>query len=126
MPEFSNPFAGVAYGRKLTKAELIRSIRYNIAAEYEAAQLYMQLSDSIDDKVSKAVLEDVAEEELVHVGEFLRLLKYLAPEEETILPGWLQRSRGHDQESGWKVKLTHISYAIYLLSLRVIVGETPS
>jgi rubrerythrin len=82
MPEFSNPFAGVAYGRKLTKAELVRSIRYSIAAEYEAAQLYLQLSDSIDDKVSKAVLEDVAEEELVHVGEFLRLLRYLAPEED--------------------------------------------
>ena len=82
MPEFSNPFAGVAYGRKLTKEELIRSIRYSVAAEYEAAQLYLQLSDSINDKVSKAVLEDIAEEELVHVGEFLRLLKYLAPKEE--------------------------------------------
>jgi rubrerythrin len=82
MPEFSNPFAGVAYGRKLTKDELIRSVRYNIAAEYEAAQLYLQLSDSIDEKVAKAVLEDVAEEELVHVGEFLQLLRYLAPEEE--------------------------------------------
>ncbi len=82
MPEFSTPFAGVAYSRKLTKDELIRSVRYNIAAEYEAAQLYLQLSDSIDDKVAKAVLDDVAEEELVHVGEFLRLLKYLAPEEE--------------------------------------------
>jgi rubrerythrin len=82
MPEFSNPFAGVAYGRKLTKDELVRSIRYDIAAEYEAAQLYLQLSDSIDDKVAKAVLEDIAEEELVHVGEFLHLLRYLAPEEE--------------------------------------------
>lgn len=82
MPEFSNPFAGVAYGRKLTKEELIRSVRFNVAAEYEAVQLYLQLRDSTDDKVAKAVLEDIAEEELVHAGEFLRLLKYLAPEEE--------------------------------------------
>jgi len=82
MPEFTNPFAGVAYGRKLTKEELIRSVRFNVAAEYEAVQLYLQLRDSTDDKVAKAVLEDIAEEELVHAGEFLRLLKYLAPEEE--------------------------------------------
>ena len=82
MPEFSNPFAGVAYGRKLTKEELIRSVRFNVAAEYEAVQQYLQLRDSTDDKVAKAVLEDIAEEELVHAGEFLRLLKYLSPEEE--------------------------------------------
>lgn len=82
MPEFANPFAGVAYGRKLTKEELIRAIRYDVAAEYEAVQLYLQLRDSIDDKVAKAVLEDIAEEEVVHAGEFLRLLKYLAPDEE--------------------------------------------
>ena len=82
MPEFTNPFAGVAYGRKLTKDELVRGIRFNIASEYEAVQVYLQLRDSTDDKVARAVLEDIAEEELVHAGEFLRLLKYLAPDEE--------------------------------------------
>lgn len=68
--------------RKLTKEELIRAIRFDVAAEYEAAQLYTQLADSTDDKLAQAVLRDVAEEEVVHAGEFLRLLKHLAPDEE--------------------------------------------
>lgn len=68
--------------RKLTKEELIRAIRFDVAAEYEAVQLYTQLADSTDDKLVQAVLRDVAEEEVVHAGEFLRLLKHLAPDEE--------------------------------------------
>ncbi len=81
MPEFSNPFVAMNASRKLTKEELIRTIRYNIAAEYEAIQLYMQLHDSIDDKLSKKVLKDIANEEKEHAGEFLKLLEYLDPEE---------------------------------------------
>lgn len=82
MPEFANPFAGNKCERKLTKEELIRAIRYSIAAEYEAIQLYMQLVDSIDDKLAKEVLTDIANEEREHVGEFLRLLHHLDPEEQ--------------------------------------------
>ena len=41
MPEFGTPFSGLAKDRKLTKSELIRAIRFMIAAEYEAIQLYM-------------------------------------------------------------------------------------
>ena len=81
MPDFGTPFAGLASERKLTHEELIRAIRYSIAAEYEATQLYMQLADSIDNKLAIAVLRDVADEERVHAGEFLRLLYELAPEE---------------------------------------------
>ncbi|MCX7822715.1 MAG: rubrerythrin [Syntrophobacterales bacterium] len=82
MPEFGHPFSGVAHERKLTKEELIRAIRFLIAAEYEAVQLYMQLAESIDDPLAKEVLKDIANEERVHAGEFLRLLKYLDPQEE--------------------------------------------
>jgi rubrerythrin len=82
MPEFANPFAGLASDRKLTEEELIRAIRYMVAAEYEAVQLYMQLAESTDDELAKAVLVDIADEERVHAGEFLRLLKELAPDEE--------------------------------------------
>jgi len=49
-----------------------------IAAEYEAVQLYMQLAESTDNKLAIEVLKDVADEERVHAGEFLRLLKELA------------------------------------------------
>ncbi len=82
MPEFGSPFSGLANDRKLTKAELIRAIRFATAAEFEATQLYMQLAESTDNKLASAVLKDIADEERVHVGEFLRLLHELAPDEE--------------------------------------------
>jgi len=82
MPDFGNPFSGLKKDRKLTKEELIRAIRFMIAAEYEAIQLYMQLAESTDNKLAIEVLKDIADEERVHAGEFLRLLKELAPDEE--------------------------------------------
>ena len=82
MPEFGSPFSGNALDRKLTKSELVRAIRFMISAEYEAIQLYMQLAESIDDKFAKEVLVDIANEERVHAGEFLKLLYHLDPEEE--------------------------------------------
>jgi rubrerythrin len=82
MPDFGNAFSGLAKERKLTHEELIRAIRFMIAAEYEAIQLYMQLAESIDNKLAIEVLKDIADEERVHAGEFLRLLYELAPDEE--------------------------------------------
>ena len=82
MPEFGSPFSGQALDRKLTKSELVRAIRFMIAAEYEAIQLYMQLAESTDDELAKEVLIDIANEERVHAGEFLKLLYHLDPEEE--------------------------------------------
>jgi rubrerythrin len=84
MPEFGSPFSGLAHGRKLTDDELIRAIRFMISAEYEAIQLYMQLAESTDNKLAIEVLKDIADEERVHAGEFLRLLQELAPEEVTL------------------------------------------
>ncbi len=82
MLEFSTAFSGLANDRKLTKQELIRAIRFMIAAEYEAIQLYMQLAESTDNELAQDVLKDIADEERVHAGEFLRLLKELAPDEQ--------------------------------------------
>lgn len=82
MPEFGTAFSALASGRKLTHQELIRAIRFMVAAEYEAIQIYMQLAESIDNKLAINVLKDITDEERVHAGEFLRLLKELDPEEE--------------------------------------------
>ncbi len=82
MPDFGHPFSGAKKDRKVTDQELIRAIRFMIAAEYEAVQLYMQLAESTDNKLAIEVLKDIADEERVHAGEFLRLLKELDPEEE--------------------------------------------
>jgi rubrerythrin len=76
MPGFGSPFSGLANDRKLTHEELVREIRFMVAAEYEATQLYMQLAVK--------VLKEIADEELVHAGEFLRLLRELAPDEEKL------------------------------------------
>lgn len=81
MPEFGNPFSGLKKDRKVTHEELVRAIRFMVAAEYEAIQLYMQLAESTDNKLAQEVLKDIADEERVHAGEFLRLLKELAPDE---------------------------------------------
>ena len=84
MPGFGSPFSGLANDRKLTDEELIRAIRFMVASEYEATQMYMQLAESTDNKLAVEVLKDIADEELVHAGEFLRLLHELAPDEEKL------------------------------------------
>ncbi|MGB7622374.1 MAG: ferritin family protein [Terriglobia bacterium] len=81
MPDFKSPFSGLANDRKLSDEELIRAIRFTVAAEYEAIQLYMQLAESTDNKLAVETLKDIADEERVHAGEFLRLLHELAPDE---------------------------------------------
>ena len=63
MPEFGTPFAVLTEKRKLTGAELVRAIRFMVAAEYEAIQMYMQLAESIDNKLAIEVLKDIADEE---------------------------------------------------------------
>ena len=81
MPEFGSPFSGLANDRKLTHEELVRAIRFMVASEYEATQLYLQLAESTDNKLAAKVLKEIADEELVHAGEFLRLLHEFAPDE---------------------------------------------
>ena len=84
MPAFGSPFSGLANDRKLTPNELVRANRFMVAAEYEATQMYMQLAESTDNKFAAKVLKEIASEELVHVGEFQRLLHELAPNEEKL------------------------------------------
>jgi len=85
MPEFVNPFSGMVPDRLMTKAELIRAIRLNIAAEHEAVHLYEAHADACEDALAREVLRDIANEERVHAGEFQRLLNILAPGEEKLL-----------------------------------------
>ena len=82
MPEFSSPFTVLKNDKKLNHEELVRAIRFMIAAEYEAIQLYQQTAESTDNELAKEVLLDIADEEKEHAGEFLRLLRELDPDEE--------------------------------------------
>jgi rubrerythrin len=82
MPGFTNPFVSNVPERKLTREELIRAIRLDIAAEHEAVHLYMAHAEAIDDPLAKEVLIDIANEERVHIGEFERLLEILTGDED--------------------------------------------
>lgn len=81
MPDFADPFYGNLPPKKLELNELIRAIRLNVAAEEEAAALYEAHAYATDNPVAKKVLLDVANEERVHVGEFLALLDILTGDE---------------------------------------------
>ena len=84
MPVFGSPFSGSSNDRKLTDEELVRAVRFMVAAEYEATQVYTQLAESTNNKLAVEVLKDIADEERVHAGEFLRLLHELAPDEKKL------------------------------------------
>jgi len=84
MPEFVNPFSGLTV-RQMTTSELIRALRLNLAAELEAVHLYLAHADATDDGLARRVLIDIANEERQHAGEFLEVLRRLAPDEQHFL-----------------------------------------
>jgi rubrerythrin len=81
MPEFVNPFVGMAPDKKMTSSELLRALRLSLAAEEEATHIYQSIADATNNELAKAVLTDIAEEERVHKGEFQRLIEILSPNE---------------------------------------------
>jgi rubrerythrin len=85
MPEFLNPFSGKLPESKLSKEELIRALRLDLAAEHEAVHLYLAHADATDHPLAKKVLVDIANEERVHAGEFARLLSLLTGDEDALL-----------------------------------------
>jgi len=84
MPEFVNPFSGLV-PRRMTKTELIRALRLDLAAELEAVHLYVAHAEAAEDELAKEVLLGIANEERQHAGEFLELIKRLAPDEQQFL-----------------------------------------
>ena len=80
MPAFANPFQG-NIERKMTKQELLEAIRLNIAGELEAIYVYDAHVHATDDAMAKKVISDIRDEEKVHVGELITLLRALDPKE---------------------------------------------
>ena len=66
---------------QLTKEEIIRACRISIIAELDAINLYEMIADSSDDPLVSDTMRHVAEEEMNHVGEFLKLIHHLEPDE---------------------------------------------
>jgi rubrerythrin len=81
MPEFGNPFSGIGDKRPVSKEDLIRITRFFVAAEYEAVQLYTQAAEATDNEQAKKLFMGISREELVHAGEFMKLLTTLSPDE---------------------------------------------
>lgn len=57
MPDFASPFAGLGSDRKMTNEELVRAVRFAVAAEYEAVQLYMQITEATENGLARAVMK---------------------------------------------------------------------
>jgi rubrerythrin len=91
MAGFADPFYGNVPGRKLTLGELVRAIRLNVAAEEEATAIYEAHAEATDNPVARKVLLDIANEERVHVGEFVQLLDILTQDEKA----WMEN--GYDE-----------------------------
>jgi len=88
MPAFLDPFSGKIPDRPLIKEEIIRALRLDLAAEEEAVHLYTAHADAIKDVQYQEIVEMlriIAEEELVHAGEFLRLITELNKGDVTLM-----------------------------------------
>lgn len=83
--EFIDPFVIQDLGRTLNERELSRALRQSLVAEEEAIHLYEALADATDNNKVKRVLQDVADEEKVHVGEFQQLLDDLLSDEKELI-----------------------------------------
>ena len=66
---------------KVTKESICRTLREAISAEYEAINLYTRMAEQVGNEVARDTLLSVVDEERKHVGEFLKVLTLVDPEE---------------------------------------------
>ena len=78
---FLNPFSGMVPARQMNNEELVRAIRQDLAAEHEATHLYTAHAEATSNHLARKMLLDIADEEKVHAGEFLRLIEMLTGDE---------------------------------------------
>ena len=100
MPVVRSPFSGLPNDRKLTDEDIIRAIRFAAAGEYEAAQTYIQLAESLDNKLAAKVLQCVADINREHMGDFLRLPYEHAMEEANLYAkGAIELEEGNQENA---------------------------
>jgi len=81
MAELTNDLKSILEIRQLSEQELIRAIRVGIKAEIDAIHLYDMIAEATSNEKVSEVMRDVAKEERVHIGEFLRVLQDIYPQE---------------------------------------------
>jgi rubrerythrin len=67
---------------RLGKRELTRAVRDAIIEEQKAIKHYETVADSTENRRASQILQDIADEEKVHVGELEALLEELDPQDE--------------------------------------------
>ena len=72
-------------GRQFDDREVLRAVRDATMAEHDAVKQYETVSDAAEDPEVKELLQDIADEEKVHIGELQALLKKKDPAEEKSL-----------------------------------------
>lgn len=82
MPEFANIKNVYTPTQKLNEVEMLRAIKFAIASEFEAIQLYQQIMESTDNVEVKKVLDEITNDEKHHAGGLYKLLEILSPEDE--------------------------------------------
>lgn len=78
MPNFARPFPE---GVKMEGSQLLLAIYQSMADEHEAAMRYRLIANNTDNEDVKKAMHSIADEEIVHYGEFKELIKRLFPEE---------------------------------------------
>ena len=84
MPNFNTIQNVYTPQRKLTPVEILRAIKFSIAAEYEAIQLYQQIMENTSNKSVIKALAEITEDEKKHVGGLNKLLQILSPQDDKI------------------------------------------
>ena len=79
MPEFIEIGNVYSKNKKLTSTEMLRAIKFAIASEFEAIQIYQQIMESTDNSKIINVLKEITEDEKNHVGGLYKLLEILSP-----------------------------------------------
>ena len=84
MPNFNTIQNVYSPQQKLSSVEILRAIKFSIAAEYEAIQLYQQIMENTNNKAVIKALAEITEDEKKHVGGLNKLLEVLSPEDNKI------------------------------------------
>ena len=117
MPSFGSPFAGLSLDKKLSTEELARAIKFMIAAELEATQMYDQVAEATDDETAKKVIFNISDEERVHVGEFSKLLESIYPKDKELF------EKGRDEAAELMGKKAAISDLVRTKAKKILEGK---
>ena len=82
MPDFADIQNVYTPDKKLNEVEMLRAIKFAIASEFEAIQLYQEIMESTDNEDVKKVLTEITNDEKHHAGGLYKLLEILSPGDE--------------------------------------------